>query len=192
MKKGDKMKKYALFVIAILALVIFASGCTSSNNQTSTQPTVATKDFSGNGVSFSYPEKWQQLQQISSPNAVVAFGDNESVDKSTGNVNTLVVVQKVALPSGATLKQVYDATYQQFAAQDSSFKTISDTTTTVDGTTAYVNTHTVNVSGVQKQEKAVWFEKNGNIYVILCASLPAVFHSQQANFDAIINTFKVQ
>jgi hypothetical protein len=189
---GDKMKKYALFVIAILALVVFASGCTSSSNQTSTQPTVATKAFSGNGVSFSYPEKWQQLQQISSPNAVVAFGDPSSVDNSTGNVNTLVVVQKVAMPAGATLKQVYDSTYQQFAQQDSSFKAISDTTTTVDGTTAYVNTHTVNVDGVQKQEKAVWLEKNGNIYVILCGALPSVFESQQANFNAIINTFKVQ
>ena len=186
------MKKYALFVIAILALVVFASGCTNSGNQTSTQPTVATKAFSGSGVSFSYPENWQQLQQISSPNAIVAFGDPSSVDNSTGNVNTLVVVQKVALPSGSTLKQVYDSTYAQFAAKDSSFKTISDTTTTVDGTTAYVNTHTVNVSGVQKEEKAVWLEKNGSIYVILCGSLPNVFDSQQANFDAIINTFKVQ
>ncbi|MEN4017586.1 MAG: PsbP-related protein [Methanobacterium sp.] len=186
------MKKYALFVIAILALVVFASGCTVTQNQTSTQPTVPTKTYSGSGVSFSYPENWQELTQISSPNAVVAFGDPNSVDQSTGNVNTLVVVQKAALPAGSTLKQIYDSTYQQFAAQDSSFKTISDTTATVDGTTAYVNTHTINVDGVQKQEKAVWLEKNGNIYVILCGALPDAFEGQQANFNAIINTFKVQ
>ena len=188
---GDKMKKYALLIIAILALVVFASGCTTGGNQTSTQPTVPTKTYSGNGISFSYPENWTQLSQISSSNAIVAFGDPKTVDSSTGNVNTLAVIQKVALPSGSTLKQVYDSTYAQFA-QDSSFKTISDTTTTVDGNTAYVNTHTVDVSGVQKQEKAVWLEKNGNIYVILLGALPSVFDSQQANFDAIINTFKVQ
>ena len=186
------MKKYALLIIAILALVVFASGCTSSNNQTSTQPTVPTKAYSGNGISFSYPENWTQLGQISSPNALVAFGDPKSVDNSSGNVNTLVVVQKVALPSGSTLKQVYDSTYAQFAAQDPSFKTISDTTTTVDGTTAYVNIHTVDVNGVQKQEKAVWLEKNGNVYVIQCGALPPVFDSQQANFNMIINSFKIQ
>jgi hypothetical protein len=172
--------KYALVVIIILALVVFASGCTDS-----------TKTYSGNGISFNYSGSWQQLQQVSSPNAIVAFGDNKTADQSTGNVNTLVVVQKVAMPAGATLKQVYDSTYQQFAQQDSSFKTISDTTTTVDGTTAYVNTHTVNVDGVQKQEKAAWLEKNGNIYVILYGALPSAFNNQQANFDTIINTFKV-
>lgn len=123
---------------------------------------------------------------------MVAFGDPNSVDKSTENVNTLVVVQKVAMPSGATLKQAYDSTYQQFAQQNPSFKTVSESTRTVDGTTAYVNVHTVDVSGVQKQEEAVWLEKNGSIYVILCGALPSEFQGQQANFDAIINTFKVQ
>lgn len=187
------MKKYAILVIAILALVVFASGCTTTNqtsNQTS-QPTVPTKTYAANGVSFNYPESWEELKSISTPNAIVAYGDPKSVDASTGNVNTLVIIQKVALPSGMTLKQVYDQTYAQYAASDPSFQQISDSTTTVDGTTAYVNVHKVNVSGVQKQEKAVWLEKNGNIYVILCGALPDVFNAQQANFDAIIKTFKV-
>lgn len=177
------MKKHAILVIAILALVIFASGCTTGGNNTST--------YSGNGVSFNYPASWQQLQ-TSSQITLVSVGDPKSADNSTGSVNTLVAVQKTALPNGNSLKQVYDNTYAQFAAQEASFKTISDTTTTVDGTTAYVNTHTVDVRGVQKKEKAVWFEKNGSAYVILCGSLPADFDSQQANFDTIINSFKVQ
>ncbi len=185
------MKKYALLLIAILALVVFASGCIgdSNTNQTS-QPTIPTKQFSGNGISFSYPESWEQLQ-ATTPNAIVTFGDPSSVDSATNNVNTLVVIQSIPLPSGTTLKANYDATYAQYAAADSSFRQISDSTTTVDGTTAYVNTHTVNVSGVQKQEKAVWLEKNGKIYVILAGALPSAFESQQKNFDAIINTFKV-
>ncbi|MBI5679973.1 MAG: hypothetical protein HZC47_03640 [Methanobacterium sp.] len=177
------MKKYAFFVIAILALVIFASGCTTGGNNTST--------YSGNGVSFNYPGGWQQLQ-TSSQSTLVSVGDPKSIDNATGSINTLAAIQKAALPSGTTLKQVYDNTYAQFVAQDSTFKTISDTTTTVDGATAYVNIHTVDVKGVQKKEKAVWFEKNGSAYVILCGSLPADFDSQQANFDTIINSFKVQ
>ncbi len=186
------MKKFTFLIIAILALVVFASGCTDSGNTNQTsQPTVPTKEYSGNGISFSYPESWQQLEQISSPNALVAFGDPSSVDSATNNVNTLVVIQSIPMPSGSTLKEVYDATYAQFKATDSSFQQISDSTTTVDGTTAYVNTHMVDVSGVQKQEKAVWLEKNGNIYVILCGALPSAFETQQKNFDAIINTFKV-
>jgi len=185
------MKKYALLLTAILALVVLASGCIddTTTNQTS-QPTIPTKEYSGNGVSFSYPENWEKLQAISQ-NALVSFGDPSSVDSATNNVNTLVVIQSVAMTSGTTLKANYDATYAQYEATEPSFQQISDSTTTVDGTTAYVNIHMVDVDGVQKQEKAVWLEKNGKIYVILCGSLPSAFEGQQKNFDAIINTFKV-
>lgn len=191
---GDSMKKHAILVMTILALVVFASGCTTdqTSNQTSNQSTVSTKSYAANGVSFNYPESWVELKSISTPNAVVAYGDPKSANASSGNYNTLMIVQKVALPSGMTLKQAYDDTYAQAAAQDSTFQQISDTTATVDGTTAYVNVHKIDVSGVQKQEKAVWLEKGGNVYVILMGALPDAFSSQQANFDAIINSFKVQ
>lgn len=169
-----------------LAAVVFASGCTTINNQTS----ISTKTYSANGIFFNYPDNWQ-LMASSTPNAIASVGDPKTSDSSTKNVNTFVVIQKKAVPSGTTLKQAYDNTYAQFASTDSSFQQISDSTTTVDGTTAYVNTHKVDVSGVQKQEKAVWFEKDGNIYVILCGALPSDFNSEQENFDAIINTFEV-
>lgn len=172
------MKKYVFLIIAILALVVFASGCTNSNY------------YSGNGVSFDYPSSWKTLS-ASAPN-IAAVADPNSMNNATGDIYTLAAIQKIALPSGQTLKQVYDSTYQQFAQQDSSFKTVSDTTTTVDGTTAYVNTHLIDVNGVQKQEKAVWLTKNGNIYIILCGALPSQFEGQQANFNMIINSFKVQ
>jgi len=192
MNRGDKMKKYALFIVTILALVVFASGCTTSGNETQAyQPTVPVKNYTANGISFSYPDGWEELKSISTPNSIVAYGDPKSVDAITGNVNSLVVIQKVALPSGYTLKRTYDEMYSQYAASDPSFQQISDNTITVDGTTAYENIHKINVGGVQKQERAVWLEKGGNIYVILCGALPDAFAAQQANFDAIINTFKV-
>ncbi|HML04888.1 MAG TPA: PsbP-related protein [Methanobacterium sp.] len=176
------MKKHILAVILILSLIVTISGCTSQKQN----------NYSSNGISFNYPNNWKEITNVTTQNAIVAVGDPDSADQQTKNVNTLVVVQKVALPSGSTLKQFYDSTYAQFAAQDPSFKTISDTTTTVDGTTAYINTHTVNVNGVQKEEKAVWLEKNGSVYVILCGTLPPIFDSQQANFNMIINSFKIQ
>ena len=175
------MKKHILIVLFILALIIVVSGCTNQKQNS----------YSSNGISFNYPNNWKEISNVQTPNAIVGVGDPDSVDNSTGKVTTLVLVQKVALPSGSTLKQFYDTTYTQFA-QDPSFKTISDTTTTVDGTTAYIKTYTANVNGVQKEEKAVWLEKNGNIYIILCGTLPPLFDSQQANFNMIINSFNVQ
>ncbi len=172
------MKKIGIIgIISVLVLIVAMSGCTSSNS------------YSGNGVSFNYPSEWKELN-VSPPN-LVGVGDPNSVDNQTKNVNTVVAIQKTAIPAGQTLKQVYDTTYQEFAQTDSSFKTVSDTTMTVDGTTAYVNTHLINVDGVQKQEQAVWLLKNGYAYVILCGALPSQFSSQQANFNMIINSFKV-
>jgi hypothetical protein len=176
---GEKMKKYAFFVVAILALLVFASGCTSTNS------------YNANGISFNYPTSWQQFSS-NTTDSVVAVGDPNSKDNSTGGVNTLVVIQQAALPSGQDLKGTYDATYAQYVSSEPTYKLISESTTTVDGTTAYVNTHTIEVNGVTKQEEAVWLSKNGNIYVILCGALPGDFAAQQSNFDMVINSFKVQ
>lgn len=179
------MKKHALFVVAILALVIFASGCVNQDN-------INSKTYSNNGISFNYPAYWQEIPNIKTALAMVAIGDPNSINQSTKNVNTVVVIQKIPTSSGITLKQAYDNNYAQLLAKDSSFKAISDANTTVDGTIAYVNTHIVNVNGIEKQEKAVWLEKSGYIYVILCGALSNAFNGQQANFDMIINSFKVQ
>ncbi len=177
------MKKYAIFVTMILALVIFTSGCTDTQNQN-------TKTYSANGISFNYPDSWVPAS-TSVSNAVVSFGDPKSVNASTGNVNTLLIVQKVAMPSNMTLKQAFDSNFAKVAAQNPSYQLIDNTTTTVDGTTAYINTHKINANGVQKEEKAVWIEKNGNIYVILMGTIPDAFNNQQANFDAVIKSFHV-
>ena len=58
------MKKYAILVMAILAVVVFASGCiddnTNSTSSQSTQPSIPTKLYSSGGISFNYPESWKQ------------------------------------------------------------------------------------------------------------------------------------
>jgi hypothetical protein len=55
-----------------------------------------------------------------------------------------------------------------------------------------VKTYTVVEDGVQRKVKEVWFEKNGFAYVILIIALPKDFDSQQANFDIILNSFKIR
>lgn len=182
----DRFTKIFILIFLLLVIIPIYNGNITNAN------TVNAKNYTDNGIFFEYPQNWQQLNQIESPNALTAFGDPQSANQLTGNINTLVIIQKASLPSGSTLKQVYDSNYAEIEAHDSSFKTISESLKRVDGTVAHVNTHTVNVNGVLKQEKAVWLEKNGNIYVILCGALPDTFDAQQTNFDMIINSFQVQ
>lgn len=191
------MKKY-LPIVAIIALVVFAAGCVDSgtNNQTSNDtsvdtsvPNIPSTTYAKNNISFKYPESWTNKITSSTPNTVTAVGDPDS-QESDGNINTLAIIQKTDLPSGQTLKQTYDATYNNYA-NESSFQEVSERTLNINGLTAYENIHKVDVSGVQKQERATWFEKDGTIYVVLCGALPSDFESQQTNFDLITFSFKV-
>jgi hypothetical protein len=178
---GDLMKKYVVLVMAVLAVVVFSSGCTSQSSNT----------YNFNGISFNYSSSWQEISNIKTQDALVGVGDPDSVDKPTNDVNTLVIVQKVPMPSGSTLRQFYDDTYTKYA-QDSTFQTISDKTIKVNGLTGYENVHKIIVNGVLKEERVVWLEKNGNVYVILCGALIGDFDKNKDNFDMIINSFKVQ
>ena len=178
---GDLMKKYAVLLMAVLAVVVFSSGCINQGNNT----------YNFNGISFNYSSSWQEISNIKTQDAIAGVGDPDSADNPTNNVNTLVIVQKVPVPSNSTLKQFYDDTYAK-SAQDSTFQIISDKTIKVNGLTGYENVHKIMVNGALKEERVIWFEKNGNIYVILCGALIGDFNGQQSNFNIVINSFKVQ
>ncbi len=45
-------------------------------------------------------------------------------------------------------------------------------------------------NGDQKEYRAVWFNENGNIYVVLCSAKSTDFQAQQDNFNLVINSFK--
>lgn len=189
------MKKY-LPIIALMVVVVFAAGCvdTGDTNQTSNGtniiPDIPAKTYSADNVTFKYPEAWINNLTSTTPNTVAVVGDPDSQD-SSGNIDTLAVIQTTALPSGQTLKETYDATYASYANL-TGYQLVSERTLTIDGVTAYENIHKVEVSGVLKQERATWLEKNGQIYVILCGTLPNDFENQQTNFDLITYSFKVE
>jgi hypothetical protein len=71
-----------------------------------------------------------------------------------------------------------------------SFVPISDGTIMLNGVSANENIYKIN-SGELKQQRAIWIQKNGRIYIILCSAPVSEYNSQQANFDTIINSFKI-
>lgn len=185
------MKKI-LSILSIMVIVVLCAGCVDSGDGDSSSniPDIPSRTYSGDGISFQYPESWTTNLKSETPNTLAVVGDPKSQD-ADGNVNTLVVIQSTSLPSGQTLKETYDATYEE-AASDPSFVQISEKTLIIDGLEAYENIHKVDVKGIQKKERAVWLEKNGIIYVILCGALPADFNAEQTNFDLIIFSFKIE
>lgn len=188
------MKKY-LPIMALIALVVFVAGCVDSGttNDTAvntTVPDMPSKTYAKNGIYFKYPVGWTTSLTTNIPNTIVGLGDPKS-KTSSGNYNTLAIISKTALPSGYTLKESFDATYDSYANNDSSYKLISERTLNINGLTGYEKVYYINVSGVKKQERSTWLEDNGTIYMILCNALPEDYDSQQTNFDLITYSFKV-
>lgn len=182
----DKLKKYLLIII-LLSSIILASGCIDNGNQT-TNTSNQTKTYSGDQFTFDYPAGWQQISG-QAQNSVIAFGDPNSAD-SRGNVQVNVVIQKTVKPSNETLQTYYNATYAQFAAQNLSYTQISDGSIVINGKTALENVYKIN-SGVQEQKRTVRIQKGSIIYIILCSAPVSQYNSQQANFNIIVNSFKI-
>ena len=124
------MKKY-LPILCIMALVVLAAGCVDSGDDTSNQniPDIPSRTYSGEGISFEYPESWTTNLESLTPNTLVIVGDPDSQDDA-GNINTLAVIQTTPLPDGQTLKETFDATYEA-AASNSSFVVVSQRSLTI-------------------------------------------------------------
>ena len=181
------MKKYFLFIIIIVLSIILTSGCTSSGNQTANN-TSNIQTYSGDQFTFNYPPGWQQIAS-QAQNSTVAVGDPSTAD-SNGNVQVNVEIQKSVKPSNVTFGQYYNDTYTQFAAQNLGYKQLSDGTIVVNGKTALENVYRINM-GTLEQKRAVWIQNGKIVYIILCTAPVSQYNNQQANFNIIVNSFKL-
>jgi len=180
------MKKYPFLIIAILSLVVLASGCVTNNNSNST------KTYSQNGLYFVYNGTWEIANVTSTvPNAVVAVGDPSNVNPTTHQPLTFVLIQKANVTQGTDLQTAYNQNYLMFF-NNTTNQRVSEANITVSNNSAYENVYTTTSGGVQTEMRAVWVQQNGVIYVILCGTPPGNFQNEQNNFNLVVNSFKVQ
>ncbi len=168
--------------MVLLCSVVLASGCVTDNQNNKT------KTYAQNNITFTYPGSWD-IANTTSPNAVVAVADPTTVQ--TGTPSTLVVIQKSPVAKGSNFKNVYDTNYASFF-NNTGYQQVSEGNITINGVNAFENIYKTNQTGVQKQYRAVWFNLNGNIYVILCSAVATDFEKEQTNFNMIVNSFKAQ
>jgi PsbP-like protein len=175
---GSIMKKYFLFVIAIVGLVVMASGCISQTGNNST----ATKTYSANGISFNYPSSWSLINQTThGNNTVIALGDSSFMNSTLkGNG---VIITKSPKNSNSTVNS------SNFKSQISKLNG-TKTNQTVDGVTANVTTFTTKISNETVLIKSINFEKNNYNYQIQFVTIATDIKSQEQMFNTIINSFK--
>ena len=176
---GDSMRKYVILVISILALVVFASGCTSETQN---------KTYNASGVYFIYPGAWSELSSdqlnltSDAASAIVAVSDNSG--------QTGVLVQSTPSLSQSLTDFVNT---NKASIKKMGYTILSENTTTVNG----VKAHQIIFSGSESsgsdtKQVMTLFKKNNKIYYIVFNSQPEDFDSQQANYDMVLKSFKVQ
>ena len=158
-----------LLIIAILGIIVCASGCTDD--------TTANKTYSGNGVSFTYPGDWEIL-------------DSTDTQTGVGDMGTVIVVVGIENQDMFGLFTVNIGANERLATPSewlSNMKTnvgseyVSSKTITVDGEKG-VQLTTQSSDGFNNYY-AFW-NKNGEGYMALLTTES----DSQALFDDIIST----
>ena len=174
------MKKYLFVVIAIVALVVAASGCTSQNGNNTT----ATKTYSNNNISFSYPANWDVISENSSENGtVVAIGDADIQKNNTVKGNGVTIIK---LPNTTNNTADLNTLKTQFSSLNG-----TNSTTTIAGVTANVTTISTKINNATAQIQFIDFQKNNYIYLIEYATISSDFQTQSSLFDIVTKSFNV-
>jgi len=197
-------KRYILAVL--LSCFLLTSGCSSGqgNNddrnkeEQKKENGTSLKHYSSNGVSFDYPDDWGPISQVF-PKYEMQHDPELNADElaiivdagsSTGQgekYSVSVHIMKRDLPSGVSLKSLFDQTYE-----DKSYVMISDDTATINGIQAYIKVYKKPHGEPWYQVKDVWLEKDGEVYIISCWALPSGFAELQDKFNIIIDSFTIE
>jgi hypothetical protein len=173
------MKKYFLFIIAIVALVVMASGCVSQTGSNST----ATKTYSANGISFNYPSSWSLTNQTTNGNStVVALGDSSFMN-NTLKGNGVIIVKT---PQNSNSNKNMTNAKSQLAKLNG-----TKSTQTIAGVTANVTTFNTKIGNETLLIKSINFEKNNFNYQIQFASISTDIKSEEQMINTVINSLKV-
>ena len=173
------------FIVSLLALVIFGSGCTTNNNQTN-QSDVG--NYSVNGLSFNYPIEWVLQSQTRGNVNYINLYDQEFL-QSNGTKGDLASV--ASQPKDENIS--YEIAKNNIKNSTNISYNTSNGTVNIAGLTGNLTTFNgTDGYGNQTQIKLIYFEKNNFAYILTFVVGGGVnIQDQQKYFDTIINTLQI-
>lgn len=180
----DKMMKCSIIsIILIIFLISLASGFAAQSNSND-DSTIQT--LSKGGLTINYPSTWG-YSEATSNYSIMSISKIDSIDGSgVGQVN----INFEKKPIEGEFYSFVNNTYKQIQA-DSSFQLVSSGESVVADRTALEYVYTSNQNGVEKEHKAVWFEKGGQAYVLLYSAPLDQFDSNLYVFDYILSDIQI-
>lgn len=178
-------KKYFIGIFVIL-LVISVSGCIGDDSNEDENSTKV-QSLSENGVTLIFPSTW--VKANAEDNASVLAVADPSLKDDRGK--SLINVNVEKKNSSNSLKGDFDSNYKLLAS-NSDYNILSKGNVTVGSYQGLEALYTSSDNGTIKMHKAVWIQKDKELYVILCSAPQDKFDSELNIFDFIISNFKFE
>ncbi len=159
----------------------------SQNSNSNSNESVTMLSMSKGGVTVNYPSNWI-LSQATSNNSIIAISKESSIDNlEVGQVN--INVEKKAFTGD--FNSFVNKSYTNIHA-DSGFNIVSSGEVDLNGEKVlqYIYTSTGN-NGIAKQHKALWFERNGEAYVIMYSAPIDKYEANLPAADYIMSHIKI-
>lgn len=170
-------------IILIFLLFLISVTAVSSTNEDNSDVEILT--LSQSGITIQYPSDWGSSRATSNY-SVMAISKIDSIDAlGIGQVNVLIEKKPLEGDFGNFVNNTY-----KDMQKDSSFQLISSGAVSIDGIDAleYIYTST---QGTEKEHKAVWFEKGGQVYVIMYSAPISEFEDNLYVFDYILSNIQI-
>ena len=182
------LKRYGGVITGLICLIVLISGCISMEDLTSgylsgDNLSNSTKNITAYGVSFEYPSGWFA-------NADNTTGDNVIIaTKELGFNNVQFQVQiwnNNGMPEDRAVNELRNI-------QTQGWEKISSNELIIDNKTAYEDVYLVNDTHFSKliRMSHILLVKNDKTYMMLLQAPDDEFDSEKANFDIILNSFRV-
>ena len=179
---NDKILKGSIIVIVLaIFLVSISAGVSAQNNET----TMMT--LSKGGLVVNYPSDWGYAEATSN-DSIMALSKLDSIDAlGVGQININFEKRPI---EGGDFNTFVDKMYKSME-RDSSFQLVSSGASVIGDRQTLEYIYTSNQNGIEKEHKAVWFEKGGQAYVLLYSAPPADFESNLYVFDFILSDIQI-
>lgn len=181
--KNDILKN-CILIISIVIILMSVFSCVNAAEDGSDLTMVS---LSKGGLLINYPSNWGYSESTSNY-SIMAISKLDSIDSAgIGQVN----INFEKKPIEGEFYSYVNETYKSMQ-KDSSFELISSGGVMVGTIDAveYIYSSTDD-NGVEKEHKAVWFEKGSQAYVMLYSAPPENFEDNLYVFDYILSDIQI-
>lgn len=171
-----------LIIIAVFGYIVISDVQFGNNNGGNSNESVSMLSITRDRVTVNYPSNWV-ISQSTSNNSIIAISKASYVDNlEIGQVNINIEKKEFT----GDFESFVNKTYRNIQA-DNAFDIISSGEVEINGEKALEYIFTSNsTSGVVKQHKALWFERDGVAYVIMYSAPIDKYEENLAAADYII------